>query len=260
MFHGPDVFSVWDARLIRKQKNFRQKLSKQTYKSNRDKDRNATVYKHEDLTVDLLETLGVRNMYPGVLEGDDVIAWLCKRVSGRKVIVSADQDMLQLIDDKTIVYSPIKDIIIDKNNFEDVVGVPLDQFIRYKALMGDKSDNIPGLHKCGPKTASKMIKQFPTDELLREECNRDDIDQYFTNLKLVDLNQGTKEHPEDLPIYEEQYDKLVKLQPDFTRFETIARGVNMNAVVDRMDEWRQVFDNKQLINTLENIVNRLNLK
>lgn len=260
MFAGPDIYSIWDARLIRKKKNFRQKLSEHTYKSNRDKDRNAIVYKHEDLTVDLLKTLGVRNMYPGVLEGDDVIAWLCNKITGPKVIVSADQDMLQLIDDNTIVYSPIKDVLIDKHNFEELVGVPLEQFIRYKAMMGDKSDNIPGMHKCGPKTAAKLIEEFPDDTILKEKCQRDDLDQYFANLKLVDLKQGTVEHPEDLPLYEEQYDDLVKLQPDFNKFETICRSCNMNAVLNSLGEWKQVFDNKQLINTLENIVNRLNLK
>ena len=260
MFTGPDIYSIWDKKLVYPSTNYRTKLSQEKYKGNRDKERNEAVYKHEELTTTLLSTLGVRNIYPGVLEGDDVIAWLCNKVDGPKVIVSADQDMLQLIDEDTIVYSPIKNILIDKDNFQDIIGVPQDQFIRYKALMGDKSDNIPGLKKCGPKTAVKMIKQYPTDVQLRENCERDDLDQYFCNLKLVDLNYGTKEHPEDLTMYEHQYAKLLKLQPDFTKFESICRSYNINAILNNLGEWKQVFDSEQLINTLESIVNRLNLK
>ena len=53
-------------------------------------------------------------MYPGVLEADDVISWMSKKSDELKVIVSVDQDMLQLIDDNNVVYSPMKDVLIDK--------------------------------------------------------------------------------------------------------------------------------------------------
>ena len=138
-FDSAEVYSVWDKRLVEDEKNYRQILTEHEYKGNRDKERNENVYKNEELTSTLLSSLGVRNIYPGVLEGDDVIAWLCTKLHGDKVIVSADQDMLQLIDDRTIVYSPIKDIIIDNSNFNETVGIDKENFVRYKALMGDKS-------------------------------------------------------------------------------------------------------------------------
>ena len=56
--------------------------------------------------------LGLCNMYPGVLEGDDVIAFLCKELDGHNVIVSVDQDLLQLIDHRTDVYEPIKKHVV----------------------------------------------------------------------------------------------------------------------------------------------------
>ena len=73
MFETNEIISVWDKRLIRGIKNYR-RLAKQTeYKAGRDKERSARVFSHEEKTTEMLNQLGVKNMYPGILEADDVI-------------------------------------------------------------------------------------------------------------------------------------------------------------------------------------------
>ena len=198
-------------------------------------------------------------MYPGILEADDVISWLSKRIKEPKVIVSVDQDRLQLVDKKTTVYSPIKDVMIDYNNFESRTGVTLQNFLRYKSLMGDKSDNLPGVTKCGPKTAAKWVEQYKTDQELITAHGEDKLQPYFNNLKMIDLDEGHRQHPDDVLLYEQQYDDLQEHEPDFKKFEQQCKSLNMNLVVKKIDEWKQAFNNKSIANTLESIVNNLNL-
>lgn len=259
MFNCCDIYSVWDKRLIRGVKNYRRTAKTVEYKGNRDEEKNKRVFSYEDTTTELINCLGVKNMYPGILEADDVIYWLCKSNDEPKVVVSVDQDMLQLVDDNTSVYSPIKDIMITNDNFEQHTSVTREQFVRYKSLMGDKSDNLPGLDKCGPKTAKKLVHKHPTDETLIEEMGTEKLEPYFMNLKLIDLSQGEKHHPEDNKLYEEQYNKLKNHEPDFEQFRERCTKLNMNNVLSKFDDWKAAFTNNNINDRLESIVNSLNL-
>ena len=76
-FNPTDVYVVWDARLVKGVKNFRrQDIS---YKSDRDKEKWKKVYAKEKIIRKLCESLGLYNMYPGVLEADDFIFYICKK-------------------------------------------------------------------------------------------------------------------------------------------------------------------------------------
>ena len=103
------IVSVWDKRLSYPEKNFRKEYSEGDYKGTRSHDNVEEVYRHTDKIVNLLESLGVYNMFPDRMEGDDVVAWLSDQ-DGESVIVSADQDMYQLITSSTKVYNPIKKV------------------------------------------------------------------------------------------------------------------------------------------------------
>lgn len=258
-FECNNVYSIWDKRLVRGIKNYRRQAKTVEYKGTRDVKKNAEVFSHEDLTTKLLDSLGVKNMYPGILEADDVISWLCDRIDQPKVIVSVDQDMLQLVDEKTHVYSPIKDIMITPDNFESVTGSPLSQFLRYKSMIGDKSDNLPGIVKCGPKTARKYIDNYPTDETLVENIDKQKLEPYFVNLRMIDLKQGHKEHPEDVEIYSEQYDNVQDQTHDMDEFKQICEDNNINIVLKDMAAWKHSFSPEIVSNTLESIVNSLGL-
>jgi DNA polymerase-1 len=104
-------------------------------------------------------------------EADDLIAGLVRRnATARKRIVSTDRDFLQLIDERTSVYSPVKKVIIDETNFDEAV-MPKgckrvfhrSQYLDYRALVGDPSDDLPGVPGIGPLTAAAMLAHADLD-------------------------------------------------------------------------------------------------
>ena len=105
-------------------------------------------------------------------EADDLIYAVCKEMSGDKVIVSTDEDMLQLVREDVTVYSPIKKKFINNVNFMREVGVPLTGFLSYKLLKGDSSDNIPGIKGIGEKRGKELITKYGSlNALLRDKVN-----------------------------------------------------------------------------------------
>lgn len=105
------------------------------------------------------------------LEADDIIGTIAEKAkeTGHLVyIVTGDRDMLQLVNHKTKVLAPIKGIsemtLFDEEKVREKYGISPDQFVEMKALMGDQSDNYPGVAGIGPKTASSLITQYGTVE------------------------------------------------------------------------------------------------
>lgn len=97
------------------------------------------------------------------VEADDVIGTLAAEASNlkRPVIVSTgDKDMAQLVTEHVTLINTMTDVSMDVDGVIEKFGVRPDQIIDYLALMGDKVDNIPGVEKCGPKTAVKWLLQY----------------------------------------------------------------------------------------------------
>jgi DNA polymerase-1 len=97
------------------------------------------------------------------LEADDIIGYLANKFQAHEetqkvTIMSADKDFLQLVSDKVHCYSPTKKKIYTSKEVLEEYGVSSSNFLNYKILMGDTSDNIPGITGLGPK---KLIKLFP---------------------------------------------------------------------------------------------------
>jgi DNA polymerase-1 len=100
-------------------------------------------------------------------EADDTIGYLATRFQANNdvVIMSSDQDFLQLVNNKITVYSPTKKKIYTPEKIKEEYGVTPQNYLQMKILLGDSSDNVPGVPKLGPK---KLIKNFPE---LQEEKN-----------------------------------------------------------------------------------------
>jgi len=108
--------------------------------------------------LDYLKTLPVSISIIDKIEADDTIAYLSQKLKDDVIIYSADQDFLQLVNKRITVYSPIKKKFYRPQDIFDQYGLYPQNFITMKCLMGDKSDNLPGVKGLGPK---KLFKYFP---------------------------------------------------------------------------------------------------
>ncbi len=102
-------------------------------------------------------------------EADDVIATLVRNAEAEGLevtIVTGDKDILQLVGPNIKVYDTLKDKVYEPKDVEERFGVPPDRMVEIMGLMGDASDNIPGVHGIGEKTAQMLIKQYGTIENL----------------------------------------------------------------------------------------------
>lgn len=113
----------------------------------------------------LTELLGVhQEAYPGY-EADDIIGTLTRWGRERDlevVIVSGDKDFAQLVAPFVTMYDTMKDVRYDVEGVKAKWGISPEQMIDYLALVGDSSDNIPGVRGVGPKSAQKLLQQFNT--------------------------------------------------------------------------------------------------
>ena len=120
------------------------------------------------VAIEWIRKMGFANLYKDGYEADDVIATVTKfaREQDLKVsIVSHDKDLYQLIDDKRVVlFDALKHKEIDEKGCFEKFGVYPKDFVDFQALVGDSSDNVPGVKGIGVKTAAKLINRFHTLE------------------------------------------------------------------------------------------------
>lgn len=112
---------------------------------------------------DLVRLTGWPVLVIGQVEADDVIGTLAKQGAehGLRVIVSTgDKDMAQLVDERITLVNTMSSETLDIEGVKAKFGVRPDQIRDYLALMGDKVDNVPGVEKCGPKTAVKWLEAY----------------------------------------------------------------------------------------------------
>lgn len=92
------------------------------------------------------------------------------------IIVTGDRDILQLVSDKVKVYMPVKGLseskLYGEKEVEEKFGIKPSQIVDYKALVGDQSDNYPGVPGVGPKTAANLLSCFQTLEQIYQQINR----------------------------------------------------------------------------------------
>ena len=126
---------------------------------------------------DVLNAMGIKYFEIDNYEADDIIGTLSSMAHIDPdfdcEIVSSDKDLLQLIEDDVVVRSPKNNdyIIYDRNTFKDIYEVEPIRMIDLKALMGDPSDNIPGVAGIGEKTAIKLIKEYDNIDNLYEHVD-----------------------------------------------------------------------------------------
>ncbi len=131
----------------------------------------------------VIESMGILQSEVEAYEADDIIGTLSRiEIDGEVVILTGDQDTMQLVGPKVSILTPPKGKLPAKmygvNEVLEKYGVRPDQIVDYKALIGDVSDNIPGVAGVGPKTASTLLSRFKTLEQIY-----DHIEEVDDNLK-----------------------------------------------------------------------------
>lgn len=140
---------------------FRCELDK-NYKANRDETPEGLITQAERI-VSVIEALGVPLLRVSGYEADDIMATIATRFRNEEVdvyLVSRDKDLDQVVGDRVRLYDPLKDEVIDADAVQTNKGYPPAKAVEVQTLVGDSTDNIPGVPGVGPKTAVKLINQY----------------------------------------------------------------------------------------------------
>lgn len=115
--------------------------------------------------IDLLQAMGLPLLIIEGVEADDVIGTLAHRAVEQSLdvlISTGDKDMAQLVNERVTLINTMSNQLLDIDGVKEKFGVSPHQIIDYLTLIGDSVDNIPGVTKCGPKTAAKWLQEYET--------------------------------------------------------------------------------------------------
>tara|TARA_B100001029_G_scaffold80426_1_gene65992 strand:+ start:4762 stop:7476 length:2715 start_codon:yes stop_codon:yes gene_type:complete len=211
------------------------------------------------------------------VEADDIIGTVANKCSDSGLqcnIVSGDKDFMQLIDDSTFLYAPKarkrEKEIFNVNKVIDKWGVKPENIIDLLGLMGDSSDNVPGVLGVGPKTAMKLIQEHGTiemiyenidsiknekmkDKLLSDKDNALLSKQLVTILKDVDINSSV----DDFKIKEMNTSKLEEIFKEL-EFSGLLKKIGSNEKieqksVDRKKDYKNILNLEDLIGFVESL-------
>ncbi len=142
---------------------------------------------------DMVRAMGLPLLIVSGVEADDVIGTLAHEATskGIDVVVSTgDKDMAQLVSDHVTLINTMTDTRMDRDGVVEKFGIGPEQIVDYLALVGDKVDNIPGVNKCGPKTAVKWLQAWD---------NLDNIIEHSDEVK-GKIGEYLREATETLPL------------------------------------------------------------
>lgn len=227
----------------RSSKTFRNEEFKD-YKANRQKTPNELSYQFGILK-DILDSMRVKYTDLEGYEADDIVgtyAKIAKENGDRAVLITGDRDYLQLVDEGVVVYLTKKGVsdtveyTVEK--IREEYGIEPKQLIDVKGLMGDKSDNIPGVDGIGEKRALEFIRKYGSIEGLYD--NIDDISGKKTKENLINneaiayMSKKIGTIVLNAPV-EYEYDQLQLQQPDLNGLREKFSKYNFNRFLDELD-------------------------
>ncbi|MBS0248741.1 MAG: DNA polymerase I [Proteobacteria bacterium] len=180
-------------------------------------------------------------------EADDLIATYARlacEAGATTTIVSSDKDLMQLVGNGVTMYDTMKDKRIGVAEVIEKFGVPPDKVIEAQALIGDTSDNVPGVPGIGPKTAAELIGKYGDLETLldhldeikqdkRRQTLKDNADKARISKRLVTLDQNVPLDVDvaELAVHEPDYKNLIAFLKAM-EFATITRRIAEKAGID----------------------------
>jgi DNA polymerase-1 len=191
--------------------------------------------------LDAVEAMGLPLLRVTGVEADDVIGTLCKQAAaaGLSVLVSTgDKDLAQLVNDKVTLINTMNDSRMDRDGVKAKFDVFPEQIIDYLALVGDTSDNIPGVPKVGAKTAAKWLNLY--DSAAGIVANADEIkgkvgDSLRENIEQLRLSQDLATIREDLELDTGIAD-LSPSAADTRRLRELYRHFELRSLLGQLDE------------------------
>jgi DNA polymerase I len=187
-----------------------------------------------------VEALGLPLLRIAGVEADDVIGTLARRgaAAGMRVVISTgDKDMAQLVDDRVTLINTMFDTTLDRAGVKAKFDVEAVQIIDYLALVGDASDNIPGVPKVGPKTAAKWLQQYGSVDALvarAAEIEGKVGESLRENLAQLELSRrlATIHCDLELPV---AVDGLERRPPDVERLRELYRQLEFRKLLEALD-------------------------
>ena len=174
------------------------------------------------------------------VEADDVIGTLACRAARdhQQVLIStSDKDMAQLVGEAVTLINTMSNSVLDRSGVKSKFDVWPEQIIDYLALVGDSSDNIPGIEKVGPKTAAKWLNQYGTlDNLITHAAGipgkvgenlRAGLETLELSRKLATIHTDL-----ELPL---AHDQLTPGQPDVPRLRALYSRYELRALLKQLD-------------------------
>ncbi|HFC29928.1 MAG TPA: DNA polymerase I [Oceanospirillales bacterium] len=194
-------------------------------------------------TKDIIKALGIPLIEVKGVEADDVMGTLgvmASKIGFETVISTGDKDMAQLVDDNVMLIDTMRNTKLDYEGVIEKFGVKPAQIIDYLALIGDKSDNIPGVNKVGPKTAVKWLAEYETLENIISNADKfkGKVGQYLREaiaseqlllsqkLVTIDTNLALDCEVENLLIEDEDEQELNRLSQEFN-IKSLQRSTQM---------------------------------
>jgi DNA polymerase-1 len=179
-------------------------------------------------------------------EADDLIATYVRQaceIGARATIVSSDKDLMQLVNDGVVMYDTMKDRRIGRAEVIEKFGVPPEKVIEVQALIGDSTDNVPGVPGIGVKTAAQLIGEYGDLETLlarageiKQEKRRqsliDNAELARLSKKLVTLDDSVKL---DVPLAD-----LAVHEPDYRRLVGFLKAMEFSSLIRRVTEFSGV--------------------
>ena len=189
----------------------------------------------------IISLMGIKLiMIPGV-EADDVIGTLAEQAREKKlntVISTGDKDMTQLVCENVSVVNTMSGELLNENGVLKKFGVGPALITDYLALIGDKSDNVPGVDKVGPKTAVKWLNEYNDIEGIKK--NAESIggkvgENLRSSIEMLDLAHELVRIKTDVPL-DVGIEDLIITEPDTKQLTEIYKELEFNAWLQEVPE------------------------
>lgn len=214
-----------------------------------------TLFTQKDRIIQICDAIGIKQIAQMGIEADDLLYGLSKDLTSEGfyvVVITADKDMSQLLtNDQIRIYDPLKEKLYDRTAYEERLGMPVDRVLLYYSLVGDSSDNIPGVAGIGDKSALELVSKFTTMQELYENLDlitskrslsalQNHKDDAFLSEKLFKLRYyKTNTIAEDTAFTATQWGKASGIFKLLNFKSLLSSSASTASYSDRLAYWKQ---------------------